>query len=84
MSTFLSLFSLSHIWSELSRTIRRFPFSSGFVIIATAILLYLTHDNYLISQDISQILYRIVIVSVVTFFLSTGVALALESYPPQR
>lgn len=78
MSTFLSLFSFSHIWKELSRTIRRFPLSSVFIVIVTMILLYLTHESYTLDDEVSQILTRIVITSVISFFLSTAMVLALE------
>lgn len=84
MSSFLSLFSLSHISHELSRTLRRFTLSSVCIMIVTVTLLYLVHQSYGVDDDMTDMIGRIAITGVVIFFLATATTLALEAYTGKR
>ncbi len=78
MSTFLSLFTLSHIRGELVRTIRRFPLSSIFIIIVTILSCYMVYEDYLIDKTLSDMLLRIIVTSTMTFLLTVAMTLTLE------
>ncbi len=78
MSTFLSLFSISHIRDELIRTIRRFPLSSILIVVVTILTCYYVYEGYQIDRNLSDMLLRSIITCVITFLLTLAMTLALE------
>lgn len=84
MTSFLSLFSFAHLKSELSRIVKRFPFSVLLILGVSGVFTYLNAQWNDIDENISRILGNVIVTSIVTFCLVTAAVLSFEKMNLRR
>lgn len=84
MTSFFSLFSFAHLKAELTRIVKRFPFSVFLILVVSGVFTYINAQGSDIDRDISLILENVTITSIVTFCLTTAAVLSLEKIQVQK